>query len=136
MKREIKFRGFDGAGWIYGSAVQYDKETDTWYMIKDGDVSDEWMVVGWVGQFTGLYDVNEKEIYEDDKVMKSNSFSSNVGRVVFQGGAFNLQFNYSWGMSIRPFSHEDVIEDMGASTTLENTYEVVGTIYDSELERL
>lgn len=66
MNREIEFRGFDGGDWIYGSAVLYDETQDAWYLIEKDDPADEWMMVGHVGQFTGLYDKYQNKIYEDD----------------------------------------------------------------------
>ncbi|WP_077621527.1 YopX family protein [Sediminibacillus massiliensis] len=70
--REIKFRGYDGMTWIYGSAVQYDNDTDTWYMIEFNGPDDDWVMVGEVGQFTGLYDRNGREIFEGDIVEVSD----------------------------------------------------------------
>ena len=64
--REIKFRGNDGMEWIYGSAVDYEKETDTWYMLEYGAHNDDWQMVGEVGQYTGKKDKEGNEVYEDD----------------------------------------------------------------------
>ena len=64
MNREIKFRAKckDNDEWVYGSYIQSYNEQD--WIVQDGDFfavdSDT------VGQFTGFYDKNGKEIYEGD----------------------------------------------------------------------
>ena len=84
-----------------------------------------------VSQYTGLKDKNGKEIYEGDIVLLHNEFADWIGSVIFDEGAFKLSINHSWGNSIRHFSKTDVFEDMGARTTLNNTYEIIGNIYEN-----
>ncbi|AZU61011.1 YopX family protein [Neobacillus mesonae] len=89
--REIKFRGYDGMDWIYGTAVLYVKETDTWYMIESGAPDDDWLMVSNIGQFTGLRDSRGQEIYDGDIVRYWQRNLEKAFGMVGDGNDFELK---------------------------------------------
>lgn len=116
--REIKFRGYNGMNWVYSSAVDFHKDTDTYYMLNPE--YDEWEMVNKVGQYTGLKDKNEKEIYEGDLLHRQahQDFFVDFHEGYFCVRSTNKVQQINW----KPMK---LIELLGYD------YEVIGNIYES-----
>ena len=131
--REIKYRGKNkDIGWVYGQLV-YDINGNT-YIIQEVELDSSYgleetilYATMWyrvdketIGQYTGLHDKNEKEIYEGDivRVRKWSSFEIEV--VKFAKGCFYAGMHY--GSSTR-----STVKLIQPKLT-----EVIGNIYENK----
>ena len=121
--RTIKFRGKKPTNgvWVYGSLV-YSNEIQAAIYFQTGRglvKSMEWVYVNpeTVGQFTGLYDKNEKEIYEGD-ILKVQGLGEKI-EVRFVRGVFAFLWN------------GDLDDEAPINTPTQEWAEVIGNIHDN-----
>lgn len=126
MEREIKFRGKNKIGWIYGVLSYPNINNKRIPCIYDGN-ADCIVNTDSIGQFTGLQDKNGKDIYEGDILMCIGDRSDNKGKkyyrsVLFKHGSFCMTVpKYNCLSSL--YSH--VVDGR-------LLWEVVGNIYDNK----
>ena len=121
--RTIKFRGQKTTNgvWVYGSLV-YSNEIQAAIYFQTGRglvKSMEWVYVNpeTVGQFTGLYDKNEKEIYEGD-ILKVQGLGEKI-EVRFVRGVFAFLWN------------GDLDDEAPINAPTHEWAEVIGNIHDN-----
>lgn len=94
--RTIKFRGkrVDTGKWIYGDLLTFNRtecEISDWNTVDYSRVD---VIPETVGQFTGYFDENKQEIYEDDIIRCVTSDGEEyVSAVRHDGGAFAIDVN-------------------------------------------
>ena len=94
MNREIKFRGKDliHNKWIYGGLAE-DRHDNAVILPKNNWQKGGCVDKDTIGQFTGLYDKNGKEIYEGDIVLHKTYHGEKSCVVRFECGAFIVGYH-------------------------------------------
>jgi uncharacterized phage protein (TIGR01671 family) len=134
LKREIKFRGkrLDTGDWVYGLLFQHRLTPLTFetfifqpfitpgsysnFKKEKSETGDEYFRVHpeTIGQFTGLYDLHKKEIFEDDIILFQRyanwvSDERHRARVIFSEGCFcwkiikegrNSHYNHAYDVDV------------------------------------
>lgn len=122
--RTIKFRAkahrVNGDIWIYGD-LRHHKD-DVCIFKQEGN-SGEQVKRDTIGQFTGLYDVNEKEIYEGDIVEIIELAAQNSRKMI-------AQIVYDEDLACFNFKASDRERCMCVSIIF-IAMEVIGNIYDN-----
>ena len=133
MNRKIKFRGndYESNEWLYGNLIQragrfpnimFDYEYNGKIYYAEHPVKQET-----VGQFTGLYDKNGKEIYEGDRLRLVGDDDDEYAFVVVWNnelGAWCIRFEFEEVAGIKPLGE----------WLCEYAMEVVGNIHDEPEE--
>lgn len=137
--REIKFRGkrLDNGEWVYGLPVNYCNKT---YILVLTDFEEErvyeqyphkemWpyeVIPETVGQFTGLKDKNEVEIYEGDIVRVLNNYKE------YEDGEVAMSNLGLWAVRLRGLKVPlcEFIDNRLSIVHSTERIEVIGNIYE------
>ena len=125
MNRTIKFRGksTNNDKWVYAELHGFGM-----------DLFNECVRENTIGQFTGLFDKNSKEIYEGDIVEQivTNGYDYGfIGEVGFDNGVFGIKHKTYKGYIVSRFVYSSDWNDGHAHGTILYEYELKGNIYDN-----
>lgn len=131
--RQIKFRAQDIASnkWLYGDLRHH---KDDVCIFEQGGMNGEQVKRETVGQFTGLTDEFDREVYEDDIIMLDGSPEMGARVVVFYEESFNIatrkEYDYLQQGAhpyLNDYAHMDCLNTWSNSGLVR----VVGNIYDN-----
>lgn len=123
--RKIKFRGksIDSKEWLYGDLLSSADKKRFAILVNDKESYDECEVEPeTVGQFSGLYDCNKKEIYEGDilKWITGKMYAVKFWRGMFYASVEECNDGILGGFPLHAFTEFE-----------EGKCEIVGNIFDN-----
>ena len=127
MNREIKYRGknLTNNQWIYGGIAE-DKDGNFVVLPKNNWQKGRCVDKETIGQFTGLYDKNSKEIYEGDILLfRTDRFTSKPIAVVFHNGAFGYFYTGDFVSFVGNTNFKFCINGS------DEFFEIIGNIHDN-----
>ena len=141
MKRTIKFRGKKQTNgvWVYGCLV-YSNEIDAsiYFQTGNGSVKTmDWVYVNpeTVGQFTGLYDKNGKEIYDGDIIYSEFPDGSKTNCLIGwneEKSCFGLMDEYNYRSKLEGYDFPRFDNAIFCNFLKHSKkFEVIGNIYDN-----
>ncbi len=131
--RQIKFRAQDIASnkWLYGDLRHHNDDV---CIFEHGGTKGEQVKRETVGQFTGLTDEFDREVYEGDIIMLDGSPEMGARVVVFYEESFNIatrkEYDYLQQGShpyLNDYAHMDCLNTWSNSGLVR----IVGNIYDN-----
>lgn len=128
--REILFRGkrLDDGEWAEGG-IYHNSEDEIVFIIKDTGLGyHEFIEVipGTIGQFTGLYDKNDKKIFEGDIVIHCNE---NPHGDIEKGQVYWDEDFCGWRRTSNGAFNHGIIDTYRIAPNC--VYEVIGNIHDN-----
>ena len=139
--REIKFRGkrIDNGEWVYGFYREVYMNYDFSHKCSEITYYDEYgFIFIWtlkvipetVGQYTGLKDKNNKEIYEGDIINIHQTVNGcNLFEIVWDKTKWNAKYAVEM---VKPRLYEYIFNDLLDVDVFEKEIEVVGNIYEKK----
>ena len=118
--RTIKFRGkTDGGEWVYGSLLTWPDGKAMIYdtLLADGSMGGHEVKPETIGEFTSLYDMNHREIYDGD-IIKVGGEKQKI-EVRFVRGVFAFLWN------------GDLDDEFPTGSPTHEWAEVIGNIHDN-----